>query len=198
MFRSSLAGRTCLFESFPSTSYWVSVFKDVSVPDGTIDEMLAIAEPCARPKAECFDRPLRDGRVFLNHFPALRTGLAFLMRYPSRTGRSTGADNRRAVRETKSRMFRSSLALKFTHMGSRRIALERAGANVRLVASILSRMIRAFPYSGGCARGSRSLVPVVVGAVTNGPPARGATSLNATSGILLGLPSNGKSLRKGK
>jgi hypothetical protein len=40
-------------------------------------------------------------------------------------GRSTGADNRRAVRETKSRMFRSSLALKFTHMGSRRIALER-------------------------------------------------------------------------
>jgi hypothetical protein len=59
----------------------------------------------------------------------------------------------------------------------------------------------AFPpplYSGGRARGSRSLVPVAVGEVTNGPPASGATALNATSGISLGFPSNGKSFRNGK
>ena len=31
--------------------------------------MLAIAETHARLKAECFYRPLRDGRVFLHHFP---------------------------------------------------------------------------------------------------------------------------------
>ncbi len=37
--------------------------------------MPAIAERRARPKAERFDRPLRDERVFLHHFPALRTGL---------------------------------------------------------------------------------------------------------------------------
>ena len=36
--------------------------------------MLGVAERRARPKAERFDRPLRDGRVFLRHFPALRTG----------------------------------------------------------------------------------------------------------------------------
>ena len=40
--------------------------------------MVAIAERRARPKAERFDRPLRDGRVFLHHFPALRTGLLSL------------------------------------------------------------------------------------------------------------------------
>jgi hypothetical protein len=44
---------------------------------------LAISERRARPKAERFDRPLRDGRVFLHHFPALRTGL--LSRSPSGT-----------------------------------------------------------------------------------------------------------------
>jgi hypothetical protein len=37
--------------------------------------MLAIAETHARFKAQCFYRPSRDGRVFLHHFPALRTGL---------------------------------------------------------------------------------------------------------------------------
>jgi hypothetical protein len=36
------------------------------------------SERRARPKAERFDRPLRDGRVFLHHFPALRTGLLSL------------------------------------------------------------------------------------------------------------------------
>jgi hypothetical protein len=38
---------------------------------------LAISERRARPKAERFDRPLRlrDGRVFLHHFPPLRSGL---------------------------------------------------------------------------------------------------------------------------
>jgi hypothetical protein len=42
--------------------------------------MVAVAERRARPKAERFDRPLRlrDGRVFLHHFPALRTGLLSL------------------------------------------------------------------------------------------------------------------------
>jgi len=44
--------------------------------------MVAVAERRARPKAERFDRPLRDGRVFLHHFPALRTGLLSLS--PSR------------------------------------------------------------------------------------------------------------------
>jgi hypothetical protein len=43
--------------------------------------MLAVAEPGARPKAERFDRPLRDGRVFLHHFPVRQlpdTGLLSL------------------------------------------------------------------------------------------------------------------------
>jgi len=41
--------------------------------------MLAIAERLARPKAERFSIvPYRDGRVFLHHFPALRTGLLSL------------------------------------------------------------------------------------------------------------------------
>jgi hypothetical protein len=48
--------------------------------------MLAVAERLARPKAERFDRPLRDGRVFLHHFPVRQlpdTGLSlspFLLR----------------------------------------------------------------------------------------------------------------------
>jgi hypothetical protein len=37
--------------------------------------LLPIAERHVRSKADRFDRPLRDGRVFLNHFPALRTAL---------------------------------------------------------------------------------------------------------------------------
>jgi len=38
--------------------------------------MVACAtEVTARPGAEYFDRPLRDGHLFLHHFPALRTGL---------------------------------------------------------------------------------------------------------------------------
>jgi hypothetical protein len=49
--------------------------------------MLAVAERRARPKAERFDRPLRDGRVFLHHFPALRAGLLSL----SPSGTSPGA-----------------------------------------------------------------------------------------------------------
>jgi hypothetical protein len=43
--------------------------------------MLAVAERFARPKAERFDRPLRDGRVFLHHFPVRQlpdTGLLSL------------------------------------------------------------------------------------------------------------------------
>jgi hypothetical protein len=42
----------------PSTKCWVSVFEVLSVPDGTIDEMLAIAELHPKPKAERFYRPL--------------------------------------------------------------------------------------------------------------------------------------------
>jgi hypothetical protein len=37
--------------------------------------MLAIAEPRAKPKAECFYRPFRDGRRLKIGYPALRTGL---------------------------------------------------------------------------------------------------------------------------
>jgi hypothetical protein len=40
--------------------------------------MQANAERHARPNAKRFDRPYRDGPVFLNHFPALRTGLLSL------------------------------------------------------------------------------------------------------------------------
>jgi hypothetical protein len=40
--------------------------------------MQAIAERHARPNAKRFDRPYRDGPVFLHHFPALRTGLLSL------------------------------------------------------------------------------------------------------------------------
>src|ERR1700741_5369459 len=32
------------------------------------------SEVTARPGADVFDRPLRDGHFFLHHFPALRTG----------------------------------------------------------------------------------------------------------------------------
>jgi len=56
--------------------------------------MLAIAERRAKPKAELFYRPLRDGPCLLHYFPALRAGLAFLKSYPSRTERSTNAGNR--------------------------------------------------------------------------------------------------------
>jgi hypothetical protein len=65
-------------ESSPARSAGFSVFKTLSVPDGTIDEMLAIVEPHPKPKAECFYRPCRDGRVFVRHFPVLRAGLLSL------------------------------------------------------------------------------------------------------------------------
>jgi hypothetical protein len=44
--------------------------------------MQAIAERRARPNAKRFDRPYRDGPVFLHHFPALRTGLLSLYGQP--------------------------------------------------------------------------------------------------------------------
>ena len=47
------------------------------------------------------------------------------------------------------------------------------------------------------ARGSRTSVVPSTGAVTNGPPPRGAGSVKATSGTSLNLPSRGKSLRRG-
>jgi hypothetical protein len=47
------------------------------------------------------------------------------------------------------------------------------------------------------ARGSASTVPQEPGLVTNGPPSSGATPVKATSGISLGLPARGKSLRSG-
>jgi hypothetical protein len=48
------------------------------------------------------------------------------------------------------------------------------------------------------ARGSRSFVVAVLGDVTKGPPSSGALSEKATSGMLLGKPSNGNSFRSGK
>jgi hypothetical protein len=44
--------------------------------------MLAIAEPRAKPKAERFYRPLRlrDGRVFLFHFPSTSYWATFTVR----------------------------------------------------------------------------------------------------------------------
>src|ERR1039457_2205686 len=45
---------------------------------------------------------------------------------------------------------------------------------------------------------SRSFVVAVDGIVTNGPPSIGAASVKATSGISLGKPSSGNSLRRGK
>jgi hypothetical protein len=63
--------------------------------------MLAIAERRARPKAEHFYRPLRDGRVFLHHFPVRQlpdTGLLslspFLLR-PSGYGGQAGTSPQR-------------------------------------------------------------------------------------------------------
>ena len=47
------------------------------------------------------------------------------------------------------------------------------------------------------ARGSRTWVVPSVGIVTNGPPASGAGSLNATPGISVVLPSRGKSFLSG-
>ena len=50
--------------------------------------MVAIAERRARPKTKRFYRPLWGGRVFLHHFPALRTGLLSLSPFgtsPQRT-----------------------------------------------------------------------------------------------------------------
>jgi hypothetical protein len=65
--------------------------------------MVACAtEVTARLRAECFDRPLRlrDGHLFLDHFPALRAGLS-----PSGTS-----------------PHRTILALKLTRLGSRQAA----------------------------------------------------------------------------
>jgi hypothetical protein len=39
--------------------------------------MVAVAERRARPKAERFDRPLRDGRVFLHHSQHFVLGFYF-------------------------------------------------------------------------------------------------------------------------
>jgi hypothetical protein len=56
--------------------------------------MQAIAERHARPNAKRFDRPYRDGPVFLHHFPVRSAGLVLLKSYPSREGRSSDAGNR--------------------------------------------------------------------------------------------------------
>jgi hypothetical protein len=73
--------------------------------------MLAIAERRARPKVERFDRPFRDGRVFLHHFPALRTGLLslspFLLR-PLDYGRQAGTSPIAANRYPSITSFKSS------------------------------------------------------------------------------------------
>src|SRR6266576_2378037 len=76
-------------------------------------------------------------------------------------------------------------------------------AKTRNCSACLGRVIRGRlrqkPYnSGGCARGSRSFEPAVLGTVTNGPPSIGVALVKATSGISLGNPSRGKSFRNGK
>ncbi len=64
-------------ESSPVRSAGLAFLKNIR-PGRDDRQMLAIAEPRAKSKAECFYRPLRDGLVFLFHFPALRTGLLSL------------------------------------------------------------------------------------------------------------------------
>ncbi len=59
--------------------------------------MLTIAEPCARPKVERFLSPLRDGRVFLLRFPALRTGLLSLPPSPRLGSNSEGGLRRTTI-----------------------------------------------------------------------------------------------------
>jgi hypothetical protein len=92
--------------------------------------MLAIAERRAKPKGERFDRPLRDGPVFLHHFPALRTGLLslspFLLRpavVRSKGGLQATADKPGQVLSVQSE------PLKLTRMGSRRTAKSRTLAS---------------------------------------------------------------------
>src|SRR5260221_5492930 len=64
-------------ESSPVRSAGLGFLKSIR-PGRDDRRMLGIAEPRAKPKAECFYRPSRDGLVFLLHFPALRTGLLSL------------------------------------------------------------------------------------------------------------------------
>ena len=71
------------------------------------------------------------------------------------------------------------------------------GHSAREVTSIV-RVLAEAHNSGGRARGSRSLAVAVLGRVTNGPPSSDAALVKATSGISLGRPSNGNSLRNGK
>jgi hypothetical protein len=59
-------------------------FNKRRVPDGRDDRRLTHKAAYERP--ELFDRPLRDGHVFCNHFPALRTGLLS----PSPSGTTRG------------------------------------------------------------------------------------------------------------
>jgi hypothetical protein len=56
--------------------------------------MQAIAERHARPNAKRFDRPYRDGPVFLHHFPVRSAGLLslspFLLRHYRSSNRKDG------------------------------------------------------------------------------------------------------------
>jgi hypothetical protein len=64
-------------ESSPLRSAGLAFLK--SIRPGRDDRpILTVAGRFARPKDKRFDRPLRDGRVFLHRFPALRTGLLSL------------------------------------------------------------------------------------------------------------------------
>jgi hypothetical protein len=87
--------------------------------------LLPIAERHVRSKADRFDRPLRlrDGRVFLNHFPALRTGLLSLSPFLLRPAVVR-------IEKVTSRLWRTSRdkssaynpkPLKLTRIGRRRI-----------------------------------------------------------------------------
>jgi len=72
------------FDSSPVRSAGLAFLRAIR-PGRDDRRMLAIAEPHAKPKAERFYRPLRDGRVFWTIFPALRTGL-LLSNAPSGQG----------------------------------------------------------------------------------------------------------------
>ena len=53
-------------------------------------------------------------------------------------------------------------------------------------------------YTSRLERGSRVMVSAAPGLVTKGPSAMGAMPVKATSGISLGRPARGNSLRRGK
>jgi hypothetical protein len=88
--------------------------------------------------------------------------------------------------------------------------LRRCGTGVGLQSpdlmpvALSQRLLKFVPFGTDCVqsvrareRGSRWTVSLAPSAVTKGPPASGAGLEKATSGVSLGLPARGKSLRRG-